>query len=142
MTSMENVAIADIWSERKNFVPSSFDPCQRELATAPNISSADSFIYWQQQEKRSVPIWNLKGKTTTYRTRKPIAVTIYKDDGLFFAENENLSVYGYGETQEKAMLELGLHILHFYQYYQPGNWTRLVFGHLSGNGSFKAKTHF
>jgi len=121
MTRLENAAVADIWSERKNFVPSLFKPSEREIATAPNISSADSFIYWQQQEKRSVPIWNPKGKTTTYRTKKPIAETIYKDNGLFFAENENLSVCGYGETQEKAMLELGLHILHFYRYYRKLN---------------------
>ncbi len=121
MTILENVAVTDIWSERKNFVPSLFKPCEMEIATALNISSADSFVLWQQQEKCSLPIWNLKSKTTTYRTRKPIAVTIYKDNGLFFAENENLSVYGYGETQEKAIFELGLHILHFYQYYRKLN---------------------
>ncbi len=71
----------------------------------------------QRLEKRTVPIWQIKSKTSTYRAKKAIAITIFKDNSLYFAENEHLNVFRYGETQGKAILDLKLHILHFYQYY-------------------------
>ncbi len=80
----------------------------------------------QQLEKRTVPILQIKSKTSTYRAKKAIAITIFKDNSLFFAENEKLAVFGYGETQGKAILDLKLHILHFYQYYQKLNKDDLV----------------
>ena len=52
----------------------------------------------QQREKRTIPISNLKGETTTYRIRKPTAITVYKDNGLFFAENEGLFLFKYGPS--------------------------------------------
>ncbi len=80
----------------------------------------------QRLEKRTGPIWHIQSKTSTYRAKKPIAITIFKDNSLFFTENENLSVYGYGETQGKAILDFKLHILHFYKYYQKLNRDDLV----------------
>ncbi|HEC63853.1 MAG TPA: hypothetical protein ENI23_01005 [bacterium] len=52
----------------------------------------------QQREKCTIPISNLKCETTTYRIRKLTAITVYKDNGLFFAENEGLFLFGYGPS--------------------------------------------
>lgn len=82
----------------------------------------------QRLDKDTVPIWKIESKTSTYRAKKPIAITIFKDNSLFFAENENLDVFGYGETQGKAILDLKLHILHFYKYYRKLNKDDVV-GH-------------
>ena len=57
---------------------------------------------------------------------KPLFAHLYFEDGLFFAENETLLLYGTGTTQEEAIEDLGLHIIHFYQYYKDLDWSQVT----------------
>jgi len=43
-------------------------------------------------------------------------INIHHD--LYFAEDDNLAVCGYGETREEAVQDLNLHIKYFSQYYK------------------------
>ena len=60
------------------------------------------------------------------RRLKPISVRVYFDDGLFFAENEALLLYGTGTSPDEAITDLGLHIIHFYQYYKNLDWSQIT----------------
>ena len=52
------------------------------------------------------------------RQLKPIPIRMCFNEGLFFAQNETLLLYGTGKTPDEAIEDLGAHIIHFYQYYK------------------------
>ncbi len=51
------------------------------------------------------------------RSREPIVFRITKDDDRWFAENENLLIYGSGEDAQKALNDAFAHVIHLYDYY-------------------------
>jgi len=122
---MANVLVEetyDLIKERRRDLPSNY----RSTLVA-EVGTTD-IIDWQQvfKNKKIVYIYRLSKENKRYLANKPIAVKIYKDEGLFFTENENLNVCGTGETSQEALTDLYLHILHFYNYYREINKERLI----------------
>jgi len=112
----------DLIKERRRYLPSNYrSTLVDEVGTA-------KIIDWQQvfKNKKTIYIYRLFKENKRYLTNKPIAVKIYQDEVLFFAENENLNVCGTGETSQEALADLYLHILHFYNYYREINEEQLT----------------
>ncbi|HPV39726.1 MAG TPA: hypothetical protein PKX40_01010 [Spirochaetota bacterium] len=124
MSAAYAIAENDVWSERQNYVPRSYSGAAPSF-TADDIQS-DRLVSDVFRRKISIPLWNVKAEQVSYKTRKPIQVNIFEDDGLYFAENETLNVCGYGETKEKAIFDLSLHIIYYYNYYNGINEADLM----------------
>ena len=122
---MANVSIEetyDLIEERKRDLSTNYRSTLVAEVGTTNI------IDWQQifKNKKVVYIYRLSNENKQYIINNPIAVKIYQDEALFFAENENLNVCGTGETSQEALADLYLHILHFYNYYREINEERLT----------------
>jgi hypothetical protein len=122
---MANVLVEetyDLMKERRSDFPSNYRSTLVAEVGTTNI------IDWQQvfKNKRTVYIYRLSKENKQYIVSKPIALKIYQDEGLFFAENENLNVCGIGETSQEALADLHLHILHSYKYYREIDKEQLV----------------
>ncbi len=112
----------DLMEERKRGLPSNYRSTLVDEVGTTNI------IDWQQvfKNKKTVYIYRLSKGNKQYIVNKPIALKIYQDEGLFFAENENLNICGIGETSQEALTDLYLYILHFYNYYREIDKERLI----------------
>ena len=112
----------ELMEERKRDLPSKYRSTLVDEVETTNI------IDWQQvfKNKKTVYIYRLSKENKQYIISNPIAVKIYQDEALFFAENENLNVCGTGETSQEALADLHLHILHFYEYYRKIDKEQLV----------------
>jgi hypothetical protein len=122
---MANVSVEetyDLIEERKRDLSTNYKSTLVAEAGTTNI------IDWQQifKDKKTVYIYRLYGENKRYLANKPIAVKMYQDEGLFFAESENLNVCGTGETSQEALVDFNLHILHFYKYYREIDKEQLV----------------
>jgi hypothetical protein len=72
------------------------------------------------------PLWTVETPEKSFKMTKPISVRVYFDDDLFFAENDTLLLYGSGISPEEAIVDLELHIIHFYQYYKSLDWSQVT----------------
>ncbi len=90
------------------------------VITAETEEGVSHIIDSQQfiQNKKAIYIYNSFQGEKKYVFKQPIAVKIYQDEDLFFAENENLNVCGTGDTIQEALEDLQSHIIHFYHYYK------------------------
>jgi predicted RNase H-like HicB family nuclease len=61
---------------------------------------------------------------------------VYKEDDAYFAENKELSVVGYGETEEDAIEDFKSHIEHLINYYKNIEDNRLTANALIMKGKF------
>ena len=64
-----------------------------------------------------LPVLSVYGGATTYRLTKPILVRIYRDGDWYLAENDNLMVFGTGETAQEAIEDFSSEVIHFSEYY-------------------------
>lgn len=87
-----------------------------EVETASGIDPHQ--VFRQIKKYKPAPLWRIYTDTKRYHTPKPITVKISHDEDFFFAENENLVVYGTGDTPEEAMNDFCLHIIYFFEYYK------------------------
>ena len=74
----------------------------------------------------NVPLWSITGPTQKYFAEKPIAVNIYCENNLFFAESETLVLFGMGYTPEEAFHDFESHVSYFYQYYKNLDWSQVT----------------
>ena len=112
----------DLIKERRSYLPNNYrSTLDTEIGTTNIIDLQQVF-----ENKKTIYIYRLFKENKRYLANKPIAVKIYQDEGLFFTENENLSVCGTGETSQEALADLYLHILHFYNYYREIDKERLI----------------
>lgn len=112
-------------AERNNYIPllpSQLLPSQQYKSSG--VSEVDTYpendpllLFNQIKKKQLAPLWRINEKTKVYYTLKPISVKIYREDDLFFVENENLLVCGTGKSPQEALQDFSLHIIHFYEYY-------------------------
>jgi len=115
----------DIIKERTAYVPENYiDSRVREVGTASAIDPQQIFSHIKKYQPS--PIWRIYAEAKKFYTPKPIAVRIYGDEDLFFAENENLAVCGTGDTPKSALQDLCLHIIHFFEYYKKLNNSKLI----------------
>ncbi len=115
----------DVIKERMAYVPENYiSSGVSEVKTAPAIDSRQVFI--QSRKHQPVPIWRLQVETKKFYIPRPISVKVYRDEDLFFAENENLVVCGTGDTPQDALQDLCVHIIHFYEYYKKLDESKLA----------------
>lgn len=86
------------------------------VETAGIINPQDVFA--RRIKSYTAPMWRIQKETKKYYTPKPISVRVYQDDDFFFAENDTLAVCGSGDSPQEALQDLGLHIIHFFEYYK------------------------
>ncbi len=118
-------SIYDDIKERMAYVPKNYiDSKVKEVETASAIDPQRILSHIKKYQPS--PIWRINVETKKFYTPKPIGVRIYRDEDLFFAENENLAVCGTGDTPESALQDLCLHITHFFEYYRKIDRSKLT----------------
>jgi len=55
-----------------------------------------------------------------------LSLNIHKQGAFIFAEVDSLNICGEGHTLPQALQELGLNILHFYEYYKTRDESDLM----------------
>jgi len=111
--------------ERMAYIPKNYRSSGAvEVKTAPTIDPQQ--VFKQIRKYPPTPLWKVYTETKKFYTPTPISVKIYREDNLFFAENENLVVCGTGDTPESALQDLCLHIIHFFKYYKRINRSKLT----------------
>jgi len=103
--------------EKQEYLPQSYKHSEAKIDTGKEIV-AEELLSSLPSQKLMSPLWSVGIPGKTFRTVKPIAVRIYFDEDLFFAENDTLLLYGTGISPEEAIKDLGAHIIHFYEYYR------------------------
>ena len=115
----------DMIKERTAYVPENYiDSKVKEVETASAIDPQQVFNHIKKYQPS--PIWRIFVEAKRFYTPKPITVRIYRDEDLFFAENENLVVCGTGDTPQDALQDLYLHIIHFFEYYKSLDTNKLT----------------
>jgi len=115
----------DTIKEKMAFIPENYRSCGAvKVGTALTIDPQQ--IFGQIKKYQPAPLWRLYTKSKRFYTSKPISVRIYREDDLFFAENENLVVCGTGDTADESLQDLCLHIIHFFEYYKRIDKSKLT----------------
>jgi len=115
----------EVREERREYLPPNYRHAEAKVNTAREIIAEELFRSLPSR-KFMTPLWSVGIPGKRFRTVKPIAIRVYFDDGLYFAENDTLLLYGTGMSPEEAITDLGLHIIHFYQYYRNLNWSQVT----------------
>lgn len=111
--------------ERQEYLPSNYRHSEVRVDTAREIAGED-LLRLLSSRQLAAPLWSVGTLGKRFRTAKPLSVRVYFDDGLFFAENDTLFLYGSGVSPDEAIEDLGLHIIHFYQYYKALDWSQVT----------------
>jgi hypothetical protein len=110
----------DSLSELAPRIPSqvgSFEPLRVETGEATERSIP----------KIPTPIWRVeRPHECDLRARRPIGVRLRHEGPFFFAENEELALYGVGETVGDAVDDLKSHLAHFYSHYRSLSWDQVT----------------
>jgi hypothetical protein len=115
----------DIMKEKAEDIPENYTRSgDSVVVTSPEINPKEVFSH--QKRYSPAPLMRLQENTRKFHTPKPILVTIYQDEDLFFAENENLVICGTGHTPQEALKDLGQHIIHFFEYYKNLDKSKLI----------------
>jgi len=125
MNYVPTVNSYQVREERQEYIPASYIPSDVRVNTAAEIVGED-LLQNLSSRRLMTPLWSVGTPERSFRTVKPIAVRVYFDDGLFFAETDTLLLYGAGNSPDEAVVDLGLHIIHFYQYYKSVAWSQVT----------------
>jgi len=125
MNSVTMVDSSEVREERQEYLPLNYRRAEANVDTAKEIIGGDLFQSLPQR-KLVTPLWSVGIPGKRFRTARPIAIRVYFEDGLYFAENDTLLLYGTGASPEEAITDLGFHIIHFYQYYCKLDWSQVT----------------
>ena len=115
----------EVREERREYLPPNYRHAEVKVDTAKEIIGNELFRLLPAR-KLMTPLWSVEIPGKRFRTLKPIAIRVYFEDGLYFAENDTLILYGTGISPEEAITDLGLHIFHFFQYYRDLEWFQVT----------------
>ncbi len=74
---------------------------------------------WKTSEiERKFPMWRVYYNNKKFKFLKPLQVTAYKVNNLYYMENEKLNVFSYGYNFDEALKDFESHISHFVEYYK------------------------
>lgn len=110
---------------RQQYIPENYLNLPSPPATGVGITLVGQFRQDEVIPKVAV-LWAVHSGEKRFRTSKPIQVHVFRDDDLFFAENENLLVCGTGDSAWEAVEDLELHIIHFWKYYSKLSSDRVI----------------
>jgi hypothetical protein len=115
----------DVIKERSAYKPENYKGSKDIKVETASMEESQQ-IFNQRRKYQPAPIMKLQEDTRKFYTPMPILVNTYRDEDLFFAENENLVVCGTGHTQQEAIQDLSLHIIHFFKYYKKLDKSELI----------------
>jgi hypothetical protein len=111
--------------ERRKKIPEDYEKLTvSEVETAQTIDPLQ--IFKEAGKSQPACLLRLHAKSKQFYTTRPISVKIYRDEDLFFAENETLVICGTGVTPEDALQDFSLHIIHFFEYYKNLDKSKLA----------------
>ncbi|TET80620.1 hypothetical protein E3J38_05275 [candidate division TA06 bacterium] len=114
---VEDTHSYDVVKERMAYVPENYIGSGLvEVGTAPSIDPRQ--IFQEAKRRQPAPLWRILVENKSFLVRRPILVSIYQDEDLFFAGSDSLAVYGTGDDPVEALQDLSLHIMHFFNYYK------------------------
>lgn len=111
--------------ERQDYLPANYLHSEVRVDTAKEIVGED-LLRSLPSRQHMTPLWSVGTHGKRFKTVKPLSVRVYFEEGLFFAENETLFLYGTGMSPEEATEDLGSHVIHFYQYYKALDWSQVT----------------
>ena len=112
-------ALADAYElvkERKAYFPDEYKGASPFVGTAAQSIQPESYFY--SGRFSTAPLMEFRGEQKSYVTSKPILVKVYREDDIFFAENESLVLCGTGASREEAVLDFIKHVDYFYNFYK------------------------
>lgn len=116
MNAMMLVNTADVPKE-KIHIPRDYQ--STAVARVKTDSDTDPLqLYNNAKGPWMSPVWSLPAEPKALYASKPILVNVYRDEDLFFAENETLAAYGTGDTPQDAVQDFFMHVVHFYDHYK------------------------
>ena len=95
------------------------------------IDTANTVIAKEIYEKlptrsSAIPMIHIPRNIKKVKNTKPITINLYAEEGIFFAENENLAICGTGENKQEAIKDFMIHLIYFYEYYKTINENKLI----------------
>ena len=96
-------------------------PIQRNVFIFPEDRARQ-----EQQIPLVAPLWGFHVEGKSYELSVPVQVQISREGDFCFAENEQLVLYGSGETIREALEDLTSDILYFWKYYRRLSWDEVI----------------
>lgn len=96
-------------------------PIQRKIFIFPEDRARQD-----QQIPLVAPLWGFHIEGKWYKLSLPVQVQISREGDFCFAENEQLVLYGSGETIQEALEDLASDILYFWNYYRRLAWDDVI----------------
>lgn len=106
----------DLIQEKKSYFPSDYKSSPIFVGTAAQSIQPETYL--QASRFDTAPVMMFKGERHTYTASKPILVKVYRDEDIFFAENDSLVLCGTGDSREDAILDFVKHLEYFYNFYK------------------------
>lgn len=82
--------------------------------TAPEIDVESSLSY----RSAGIPVWQFQAHGKILCTKRPVVVSIRKEEDLYYAENENLRIFVAGKSPDEAADAFAEQLIHFYDHYK------------------------
>ncbi len=107
--------------------PRFYETCEAFIDTANSVIAKDIYDKLSMQAiSNAIPIIHIPKNIRCVKNTKPIAISLYVEEGMFFAENKNLAICGSGENKREAINDFMIHLIHFYEYYKSIDEDKLI----------------
>ena len=124
---MNGLALADTYElvrERKAYFPDEYKGIAPVVGTAAQSIQPETYFY--SGRFNTAPLMEFRGEQKNYVISRPILIKVYREDDIFFAENESLVLCGMGTSREDAVLDFVKHLDYFYNFYKRQNESDLM----------------
>lgn len=124
---MSGVALADTYKlveERKAYFPEDYKGIAPVVGTASQSIQPETCFY--SGRFNTAPLMEFQGEKRAYVTSKPILIKVYREEDIFFAENETLVLCGTGTSRDEAVLDFVKHLDYFHSFYKQQSESNLV----------------
>lgn len=113
--------------ERQAYIPNAYRSFGPVVGTA--AQSIQPETYFDSSRFNTAPLMEFRAEQRAYILSKPLLVKIHREDDVFLAENDTLSLHGIGTSKEEALADLIKHLEYFHNFYRQQSESNLI-----GNG--------
>ena len=106
----------EIRRERMCALPPEYMGNLPQESTAPEEDQA--FLSPRLNFLSKVPLWKFSTTDMAVISSKPIRVKLSKQENIYYAENEALDVYAYGDSLFEAIEDFCEQVIYFYRHYK------------------------
>jgi hypothetical protein len=99
---------------------------QRYAAVLPRIDTYRGFEESPRKVRPRSLITEAVVRGERHRLVRPVAVTLVSEGESWFAENEDLNLFGSGDTALSAIEDFRGHFEHFFERYRSLGWDEVV----------------